>query len=51
VTSRLGEPLAIRGGRARRYFSVTPAGLDALRDARQAVSNLSRGLEGLLEKP
>ena len=51
VTSRLGEPLAVRGGRARRYFTVTAAGLDALRDARQAVTNLSRGLEGLLEKP
>src|SRR5262245_33933374 len=51
VTSRLGEPLAVRGGRARRYFTVTAAGLDALRDARLAVTNLSRGLEGLLEKP
>jgi DNA-binding PadR family transcriptional regulator len=51
VSSRLGEPLAIRGGRARRYFTVTTAGLDALRDARQALTNLWRGLEGLLEKP
>ena len=51
VSSRLGEPLAVRGGRARRYFTVTAAGLEALRDARQAVTNLSRGLEGLLEKP
>ncbi|HYN10178.1 MAG TPA: PadR family transcriptional regulator [Vicinamibacterales bacterium] len=51
LSSRLGEPLAIRGGRARRYFSLTAAGLDALRDARQAVMNLSRGLEGLLDKP
>jgi len=51
VSSRLGEPLAIRGGRARRYFTVTAAGLDALRHARQAINNLSRGLEGLLEKP
>jgi DNA-binding PadR family transcriptional regulator len=50
VTSRLGQPLAIRGGRARRYFSVTPAGLDALRDARQAITQLSQGLEALLEK-
>ena len=51
VTSSLGEPLAIRGGRARRYFTVTDTGLDALRGAREALSNLSRGLEGLLEKP
>ena len=51
VSSRLGEPLAIRGGRARRYFTVTAAGLEALRHARRAFENLSRGLEGLLEKP
>lgn len=51
VSSRLGEPLAVRGGRARRYFTVTAAGLEALRKARQAIDNLSRGLEGLLEKP
>ncbi len=51
VSSRLGEPLAVRGGRARRYFTVTAAGVEALRDARRAVTNLSQGLEGLLEKP
>jgi DNA-binding PadR family transcriptional regulator len=50
LASKLGEPLAIRGGRARRYFVVTAAGLDALRSARQAVSTLSRGLESLLER-
>jgi PadR family transcriptional regulator len=50
VSSRLGEPLAIRGGRARRYFTVTAAGLDALRHARQAITELSQGLETLLEK-
>ncbi len=51
VTSRMGDPLAIRGGRARRYFAVTPTGLAALRAARAAVSTLSRGLESLLEPP
>ena len=51
VSSRLGEPLAVRGGRARRYFTVTAVGLEALRKARQAIDNLSQGLEGLLEKP
>ena len=50
VSSRLGEPLAIRGGRARRYFTVTAAGLDALRQARRAITELSQGLETLLEK-
>lgn len=50
VSSRLGEPLAIRGGRARRYFAVTAAGLVALRAARAAVADLSRGIESLLEQ-
>jgi DNA-binding PadR family transcriptional regulator len=50
LTSRLGEPLAIRGGRARRYFAVTASGLEALRSAQAAVADLSRGLESVLGK-
>src|SRR6202050_2535181 len=45
VTSRLGEPLAMRGGRPRRYFEVTARGLEALHSARAALANLSRGVE------
>ena len=40
-----------RGGLPRRRFVVTKAGLDALRASRLALTNLSRGLEQLLEKP
>jgi len=47
LKSRLGEPLAERGGRARRYFSVTPAALRALKASRQALMRLWRGLESL----
>ena len=50
LTSHMGESLAVRGGRARRYYSVTPAALGALRTARAAVADLSRGLESLLER-
>jgi DNA-binding PadR family transcriptional regulator len=50
VTSHLGEPLAIRGGRSRRYFALTPTGLTALRQARAALARLSRGIESLLER-
>ena len=50
LTSRVGDPLAERGGRARRYFAVTPAGLALLREALAAVANLSQGLESLLER-
>jgi DNA-binding PadR family transcriptional regulator len=51
LTSRLGEPLAERGGRPRRYFTVTPEGVGLLREARTAVANLSQGLESVLERP
>jgi DNA-binding PadR family transcriptional regulator len=49
VTSVMGDPLAIRGGRARRYFRVTPGGLKALRAARAAMADLARGIESQLE--
>ena len=47
LSSRMGEPTADRGGRARRYYTITPAGLRALRAAREAVSRLSTGLESI----
>ena len=50
VASKLGEPLAIRGGRSRRYFTVTKPGLAALRESRAAVLSLSSGLEALLDR-
>ena len=48
VTSTMGEPVAVRGGRARRYYTVTPLGLDAIRHAQAAVQTLSAGLDTLL---
>lgn len=39
-----------RGGLPRRRFAVTKSGLEALRASREAVANLSRGLDGILEK-
>ena len=50
VSSTLGEPLAIRGGRSRRYFTVTKPGVAALRESRAALTKLSSGLEGLLDR-
>jgi DNA-binding PadR family transcriptional regulator len=50
VRSRVGEPQAVRGGRARRYYAVTTLGIAALRSARAAVTHLSQGLESLLER-
>jgi len=45
LRSRVGEPLPERGGRARRYFTVTPPALRALKDSRSALLRLWRGLE------
>jgi DNA-binding PadR family transcriptional regulator len=44
LRSRLGEALAERGGRPRRYYTVTARGLASLRAARDAIDGLSEGL-------
>jgi PadR family transcriptional regulator PadR len=44
ATSRLAPGTAIRGGRARRYFVPTGAGVRALNDARSATESLWQGL-------
>ena len=44
VSSKLAPGTAIRGGRARRYFMPTGAGVRALKDAKLATDNLWRGL-------
>jgi DNA-binding PadR family transcriptional regulator len=50
LKSRMGDPSEERGGKARRYFSVTPAGMKAIRATHESLSNLTRGLEALLER-
>ena len=50
VASRLADPTPERGGRAKRYFRVQPAGIAALRDSRRALARLSEGLEPVLGK-
>lgn len=47
VTSSLGEPTPERGGRAKRYFHVTPNGVRALRMTRAALTNLWNGIPQL----
>jgi PadR family transcriptional regulator PadR len=49
LRSTMGDPLPERGGRARRYFTVTPTGLRALRNSRSVLLGLWRGLESKLE--
>ena len=47
VASTLGEPTAHRGGRAKRFFRVTAAGLREVRAARRTLMNLWTGLPAL----
>src|SRR3984957_20343629 len=47
VTATLGEPTALRGGRARTYFKPTAAGLKEARDAHDTLLRLSSGLPAL----
>ncbi len=48
LRSHFGDPLAERGGRARRYYAVTTRGVAALRTAREAFRNLYQGLDAVL---
>jgi DNA-binding PadR family transcriptional regulator len=50
LRSRMGDPTPERGGKARRYFTVTAAGMKAIRATHAALSSLSRGLEAVLEQ-
>ena len=50
VTSRLGDPTPGRGGKRRRFLTVTQDGLAALRRARKAWIRMSEGLEEVLER-
>ena len=45
VRSRLADPTPERGGRAKRYYTLRPTAIEALRDSRRALIALWRGLE------
>ena len=49
IRSRLADASDERGGRPRRYVSVTAHGVRELRASRTALLKLWRGLEGVLE--
>ena len=50
VSSRIGSPTPERGGRARRFFHVTPRGIQAVRDTQHALVTLWRGVPQLKER-
>ena len=45
VTSRYGDPTPQRGGRAKRFFTVTAKGVDAVARAQRAYQRLLVGLK------
>jgi DNA-binding PadR family transcriptional regulator len=47
VRSYTGQPTAERGGRAKRFFSMTAQGESALRNMHAIILKMSAGLEGL----
>jgi len=51
VTSRLADPEPERGGRPRRYFTVTEAALAALTEARTTRERLWSDLDGRVPDP
>ena len=48
LRSSLGDPTPVRGGRPKRYYEATPAGLEALRSAHAELITPWRGVARLL---
>lgn len=44
VRSTVGDPTPERGGRAKRYFAITTAGMREVRTAKRALTTLWRGI-------
>ncbi len=47
VRSYLGDPEAVRGGRAKKFILLTSQGLAALRDSHTAFARMAEGVPGL----
>jgi DNA-binding PadR family transcriptional regulator len=50
LASTYGDPEPGRGGKAKRFMQVTPAGAEALRAARSTWARMSEGLDEILEE-
>jgi DNA-binding PadR family transcriptional regulator len=45
VDSDLADPTPVRGGKARRHFTVTPRGIEALQETRRRLERMWEGME------
>lgn len=50
VSSELGDPTPGRGGKRKRFLTVTPTGIAALQEARSAWARMSEGLDEVLQR-
>jgi DNA-binding PadR family transcriptional regulator len=50
LRSRMSDPTAQRGGRSKRYFTLTPTGAAALRQSRERLTRMWAGLTPDLRK-
>jgi DNA-binding PadR family transcriptional regulator len=50
LCSRMSDPTAQRGGRSKRYFTLTPTGAAALRQSRERLTRMWAGLTPDLRK-
>lgn len=50
LRSRLGEATAERGGRAKRFYTLSRPGLAAVKAEREFMRRMWGGLEGLVDK-
>jgi len=48
LRSHLADPTPERGGRAKRYYTLRPRAVEALKESRRALVALWRGLESVL---
>jgi DNA-binding PadR family transcriptional regulator len=44
LRSHMADPTPVRGGKAKRFFSITPQGMAGVRDAREMMDRLWAGL-------
>ena len=48
VSSALGDPTPLRGGKRKRLYTLLPAGTRALRETQGVLAEMSRGLRQML---
>ena len=50
LKSNFGDPTAVRGGRAKRFYALRPRALTALQESRRALLQMWRGVDAVLER-